>query len=276
MGFQTTKGGRGGKVFAHISDGAITVPSSEGEAVGEIEAESRENKNGRIVWELHFPSFTGHLVAAEIKEHAEYGDKLVLKMIDKTASKKDPYREIFIEMQLSSSYAKNFFMRMDNLDLTGPIGIRPYCMDHDTKPGKFRKGLTLYAGEIAKENKIEEAIDRDDVPEMEKKKVKGKMVWDDSEQIEYLREKFEEWRVDAFPEDDSDGADTDDEPDEDQEEDDEPEHPAKTKANAKAAGKAVVSAKSKVQPKAKTKAKPKRKDDDDEDEDEDEDEDDDF
>src|SRR6187551_1724960 len=133
MGFQTNKARGGGKIFAHMSEGNIVVPSSEGEEVGEIEAESRENKNGKIVWELHFPSFTGHLVGAEIKEHHEFGDRLMLHMIDKSASKKDKYREIYLEMPLSSDYAKRFFMRMENMDLTGPIGVSPYHVEHDKK-----------------------------------------------------------------------------------------------------------------------------------------------
>lgn len=276
MGFQTTKFGSG-KTYAHISDGFIAVPCGEDDSVGEIEAESRENKNGKIVWELMFPSFTGHIVGAEIKEHDQYGDKLVLHLIDKEASKKDKYREVYLELPLTSPYSKHFFMRMGNMDLSGPIGIRPYHMPHDTKPGKFKNGVSFYAGSIAKDNKIEEFIDRDDVPEMERKKVKGKVIWDDSEQIDYLREQFEEWVKDAFPEDDSDGADTEDE-DEDEDDEEEAVHPAKRKANAKAAGKAAKEG-MKSKTKEKVKAKPKKKvkdEDEDEDEDEEEDEDDDF
>jgi hypothetical protein len=268
MGFQTTRRTGGGKIYAHMSDGNIVVPASEGESVGEIEAESRENKYGKVVWELHFPSFTGHLVSAEIREHEEFGDKLVLKMLDKTASKKDPYREIYLDMQLSSDYAKRFFMRMENMDLSGPIGVMPYHVEHDKKPGKFRNGCNFYAGEISKDTKIEEAIDRDDVPEMVQIKHKGKLTWDDTDQLEFLKEKFEEWKQTAFPEDDSDGAD-----DSDQEEDeDEPPHPAKKAANAKAAGKAVLeSKKSKPATKPKKKAKVEEEDDEDEDEDDEED-----
>ena len=93
-------------------------------------------------------------------------------------------------MPWSSRYSSGFFLSMPNIDAGKEITLSPWSKEID---GKKRTMLYLRHGQ----EDIKWAWTREtpgDLPEMKQIKVKGQIVWDDSERQEffekYLEEKF--------------------------------------------------------------------------------------
>lgn len=223
MGF--TKRGGFAK-FVKVMDGNFVLEVKKGTEGAEKRIKQKGEHAGEPIWELRFQGYEGYLVGAKIRE-TKFGDQLCLLMNDPS---NEDYPVVTIEVPADGRHAKMFFIRMENIDLEKPINLAPWKMekkDKETKKvikGEFIHGWTLYQDD----EKIDPAIEPDDVPEPSKEKKGGKIKWDFSEQNEFFHDKFQEWingsefrkvKSDHKPKstDDEDDADDDDD-DEDQEE----------------------------------------------------------
>lgn len=172
MGFNTETNSK--RKFATISDGRIVVSH-----VNPIEGvtETRLNKNGKTVHEQFFKSFSGMITAINAKD-TSFGKVWEVTM-------KDGDEEVVISWNYSSRYTNNFFRALPNVDLTKEVTFNPWSMKDKLDPMKKVIGLSLYQnGE-----KVPYKWDKEtpgEMPELKQTKRKGKVEWDDSDQLEFF------------------------------------------------------------------------------------------
>jgi hypothetical protein len=170
----------GRKIYLNISDGKIVRQHAnpiEGVTV------TRENKNGKNVHEEFFRSVTGALTNIRSKE-TPFGMVWEITL-------QDNGEEFVLSFNYSSRYTNHFFRALPNVDLMEPVTINPWSMKDKNDPSKTVAGLTLYQNK----EKIPFAYDKEnpgDMPELKQKKVKGKTVWDDSDQLEFFENMVKE------------------------------------------------------------------------------------
>ena len=99
-------------------------------------------------------------------------------------------------MPFSSSYAKSFLKRLPNIDFSKDVVLRGYdILDKE-------KGRIKYYLVPRQDGKIESAYTKENpngFPDMQKIKVKGKDVWDDTDQLEFLRDLINKTHFQGLP-----------------------------------------------------------------------------
>jgi hypothetical protein len=164
----------GRKIFLNISDGKIVRQHQnpiEGTTV------TRTNKNDKVVHEEFFSAITGTMTAIKSKE-TPFGMVWEVTLTDDG-------EEFVLSFNYSSRYANNFFRAIPNVDLSKKFSINPWNMKDKNDPSKKVIGLSLYQDK----NKVEFAFTKEKpngLPELVKRKVKGKDTWDDSEQLDFF------------------------------------------------------------------------------------------
>lgn len=167
------QGGSSNRTYLSISDGKIAKRVPEGTA-GSIKCMS---KDGTKVWyEVRYSSLSGYITDAfkRVSEQG-YGDQLCLVL-------KDGEEEYQIQMPWSSRYSSGFFLSMPNIDAGKEITLTPWAKEID---GKKKTMLYLRHGQ----EDIKWAWTKDNpgnMPEMKQVKVKGQVVWDDSDRQEFF------------------------------------------------------------------------------------------
>lgn len=165
--------------FITESNSAIYLGVSEGKFVRRHKTANertteRINKNGKVVYEEFIKGVTGYIVGIKTKEN-EYGKFWVVEM-------KDGDENYIIEFNYSGGVATAFLKTLPNVDFDQPVSLIPNMkIDGDKK----KTGMFISQNG----NSLKWFWNKDnpgDLPPLEKKKVKGKEVWDDSEQAEYL------------------------------------------------------------------------------------------
>lgn len=140
---------------------------------------SRTNKENRIVHEMVYTDLEGTITKVDLREHEEYGHQLCVDVTDG--------KETFqLQLPLSSNHADVFLNKSANIDFKKPVCFSPYQF---TPKGEEKEKR----GMVIKQNgeKVESLWTKEnpgDVPELEKKKVKGKDVWDNSKRIDFYVE----------------------------------------------------------------------------------------
>jgi hypothetical protein len=151
-------------------------------------AVSRTTKLGSVVWEKPYGSIEGILTDINIKEHDDYGKQFELTLADG----EDTYMLTF---PYSSSHSKGFLMSVENCDLKLPIEFCPYMFHED---GKDKHVLSLKQ----RGNKIARKYTKETpngLPQMEQVKFKGKLQWDDTEQMAFLQAMLDEKIIPCLP-----------------------------------------------------------------------------
>lgn len=151
-------------------------------------AVSRTNKQEVVVWEKRYDSIEGYLTDINIKEHEEYGKQFELTLTDED----DTY---MLTIPYLSSHAKGFLMSIENCNLKTPIEFCPYMFNED---GKDKHVLSLKQ----KGKKVERKYTKDNpqgLPQMVQKTFRGKVQWDDTEQMEFLQKMLDEKIIPNLP-----------------------------------------------------------------------------
>lgn len=179
MGLDT--GGSSNRKYLSISDGRIAIKADASEP-GVVK---KMSKDGTREWfEKQYPSVTGFIVSVFKRTSDQgYGDQLCIVLQDGS----DQFQ---VQMPWSSRYSSGFFLTMPNIDLSKPVTLSPWAKEID---GKKKTMLYVRQGQ---EN-VEWAWTREDpkgMPELKQIKVKGQLVWDDSERQEF----FEAYLKDQF------------------------------------------------------------------------------
>lgn len=171
MGLNKNEGRR---TFLNISDGKI-VRQHQNPVEGVTT--TRENKNGKVVHEEFFKSVSGVLKNIRSKE-TPFG--MVWEV-----SIEDNGEDFVLSWNYSSRYTNHFFRALPNVYLSKEITVNPWSMKDKSDASKTAIGMSLYQDG----KKIEFAYSKEepgDMPELKQKKVKGKAVWDDSDQLEFF------------------------------------------------------------------------------------------
>lgn len=164
----------GRKIFLNISDGKIVRQHQnpiEGTTV------TRTNKNSKVVHEEFFKAVTGIITDIKSKE-TPFG--MVWEI-----SVQDGDEDFVVSFNYSSRYTNHFFRALPNADLSQPLSIHPWSMKDKKDPSKQAIGLSLYQNK----EKLEFAYTKEepgDMPDLKQTKVKGKIQWDDSDQLEFF------------------------------------------------------------------------------------------
>lgn len=134
---------------------------------------------GKIVHEELYDSITGKMAAISTRE-GNYGKELQISLIDD--------RPYVLQLKLSSGPASSFLRALPNVDLAKPVTLIPKIeMKGDVK----RTSVIIAQGDKG----VKWAFTKDapgDLPAMKQIKVKGKDVWDDSDQLAYFEKMIAE------------------------------------------------------------------------------------
>ena len=167
--------------FIEDSNHAIYLGISEGKIVRSHKQPNantveRINKNGKVVYEEFFRGIKGKIMHISTKEN-DYGKFWVINLVDTTSGER-----YIVEFNYSGGVASAFLKALPNVNLQEEVELIPNMkIDGDKKKtGLFLnqngRGLKWFWN---KDNPGE-------LPQLEQKKIKGKAVWDDSAQMEYL------------------------------------------------------------------------------------------
>lgn len=176
MGLSTSEEHGSSKNYLNILGGKITQKVKEG-TPGAI---SRINKQNKEVWELHFDTLNGRIVDFNLEE-SDYGKVWVVTIQDGI----DYY---YLHLQQSGRITNGLMHRLPNIDFSKEITIKTFRIFNEQKQ-RDQDYLVVYQGGTAKSNKIENFYTKETpngLPQMVQVKVKGQMVWDDSDQIEFI------------------------------------------------------------------------------------------
>ena len=128
---------------------------------------------GKVVHEELFDSITGRMTGISTRE-GNYGKELQITLADD--------RPYILQLKLSSGPASSFLRALPNVDLQKPVTLIPKIeMKGDVK----RTSVIIAQGDKG----VKWAFTKDapgDLPPMRQIKVKGKDVWDDSDQLAYF------------------------------------------------------------------------------------------
>ena len=163
----TEAGGGDGLFFFSVLNGILkrNVDQHEDGAV------ERVNAVGKTVFEKYYREIIGNVTKIEKKVHEEYGDSWIIYL-------QDVAENYAIQIPFSSIQADRFFRRLPNVDLDkklsmefGRAGDKPYLL-------LFQDGERVdYFW--TKENPGQ-------LPPMQQLTVKGKLVWDDTDKMNYI------------------------------------------------------------------------------------------
>jgi len=171
MGLENRQGGNfitilGGKFCQRVTEG------TEG-------ALKRTNKIGNVVFEKFYDNFTGKLVDITTRD-GDYGKSWNFMFQDKG--------EVYtLQLSYSNSFSTAFLKMLPNVDLTKEMKVSPKTQEVD---GKRKSSLFINQDGKA----LKHAYTRDNpngMPDMKQTKVKGVVVWDDTERLEWLEKMVE-------------------------------------------------------------------------------------
>lgn len=164
-------------IYLSVADGYLVRSHKEANS----NTTQRVTKTGKLVHEEKFKDLTAKLVGAETKEN-DFGKQWCLKF-------QDGEETYIVNMPYSSRYSASFLKALPNIDLTKNIKFMPWSMVDKNDATKKVTGITCYQNDGNGMVKVQPAFTKDapnGLPEMKQIKVKGKVIWDDSDMTEFL------------------------------------------------------------------------------------------
>lgn len=179
-------------IFLTISNGQICKKVSSPTAI----SKERVNKNGATVHEEYYKGWKGQITAIAIREHQEYGKFWNITLTDNEG-------DAVLQMKYSSGYAGAFLKILPNIDLNGDVVITPKL----TIEGQKKK-TSLFVTQHGQPVKWYYTKDNPNgLPQLQKRKLKGQDVWDDTEMMEFLEKMVNTEIVPKLPKGRTTGAD---------------------------------------------------------------------
>jgi hypothetical protein len=163
-------------IYYTISDGKICRQHRE-PVEGSV---TRVNKTGRTVHETFHKALKGRIKDIKVKD-GDYGKQWIVTLQDETGQNEQ------LQFQYSSGYANGFLRALPNVDISKEVIIAPNMQLKDDK-----KKTTIFLSQLDTDGKwsaLKWYYTKDDpngIPDLEQKKVKGKVVYDDSEIMEFF------------------------------------------------------------------------------------------
>jgi hypothetical protein len=171
--------------YVNVLDGQISIRAKEG-APGAIK---RENKNGKIVWEMRYDQIEGFLVGFSHRTNP-------YKSVDFLIDLEDGGRRYQLQVPWSSSHTKEFLNCCYSINLKKPVTFRPYKFKPDDQPDKVKSGWTIHQSDMRLPRRYTKDS-KEKMPDMVKTKFKGVEQWDDTDQMEFLWGKAYSWASNA-------------------------------------------------------------------------------
>jgi hypothetical protein len=169
--------------FYTVSGGKI-VRNHGGNAPEGIVTESRVNKNGNTVYEQKFDFIKGKVIGAGLKSHEEYGDNIELTI-------SDGLEIANLQIKFDSSYGRSFLSKIPNCNFNAILTIKPFQFTaKDT--GKAMIGFSIL-DPIEKVPNFYTKDEPNGLPALKPIKLKGKDTWDNSDQLEFFKQKYAEF-----------------------------------------------------------------------------------
>lgn len=134
---------------------------------------------GKTVWEKYYDSFVGKLIDIKVNE-SPYGKQWDFAF-------KDQDEVYHLNLAYSNSFAKNFLKILPNVDLSKEMKVQPETKEVD---GKNKSSLFVSQDGVS----LKHAYTKDNpngLPQMVQVKVSGNLVWDDTDQLEFLHSMVE-------------------------------------------------------------------------------------
>lgn len=136
---------------------------------------SRINKQQKEVHEEFFDHVEGIITDISVREHADYGRSWLVTIVDGDQT-------FILQMPFSGGHSTAFLKILPNVDLSCKVKIAPHIQQ---KEGKDKASIFIIQHGVS----IKWYFKKDDtkgLPPMVKQKFKGKEVWDDSDQMDFL------------------------------------------------------------------------------------------
>lgn len=173
-----------GMVYLSVANGRLVRQHKEATP----DTVQRENKVGKLVHEEFFKELVGVITKIDTKEN-DYGKQWQIVFSDGD----DKY---MVQMPYSGRYSSSFLKALPNVEQGKAVKFMPWEMQDKNNAAKKVTGVTMYQNDGNGFVKVPSAYTKEDpngLPEMTKKKIKGKDQWDDSEMMEFLEEMAKDW-----------------------------------------------------------------------------------
>lgn len=158
-------------LFLSIGDGKITKRVKQPTE----KSQTRTTKQGNVIHEEIYDAVVGSLVDIKVHEHKDWGKFWNIYLQDGNDT-------FCLQMNYSGGYASAFLKTLPNIDLTQRVRLIPSMRMENNK-----KKVTLFVTQNGVPIKHYYTKDNQNgLPPMEKKKIKGKETWDDSDMMEFL------------------------------------------------------------------------------------------
>jgi hypothetical protein len=170
MGLGTTSGNI---TYLSITDGKIAQRLKEPRE-GSVTV---VNSKGASRQEMQFRDVSGYIKDIKVREH-DYGKEWQIYL-------EDGGQTFCLSFPYSSRYANGFLMAIQNINLNKKVVFSPWMKVVDNV-----KKTNLYLKHEGDEKSIEWFYSKDNpkgLPEMKQLKVKGQVVWDDTDKMEFLQ-----------------------------------------------------------------------------------------
>ena len=136
---------------------------------------TRENANKKIVHEEFYDYIDGYITDIQYLRENDYGKQWVITLEDDGQMQQ-------LQFRYSSGYSSSFLKTLPNLDFGKKVKLIPKLIIEGDK-----KKTTLFVNQGDHALKHFYTKDKPNgIPQLEQKKVKGKLIWDDSEIMAFL------------------------------------------------------------------------------------------
>lgn len=163
-------GNNSNAIYYSIYDGKICRQFREATP----NSKTRVNKNGRQVFEEFYDFIDGIITSITTKD-GDFGKFWIITLLDGGQTQT-------LQIQYSSGFANGFLKALPNVNLAEKVKLIP-----STKMEGDKKKSTLFINQHGQSIKWFFTKDTPNgLPELTQKKVKGKLVWDDSEAQEFM------------------------------------------------------------------------------------------
>lgn len=177
-----TKQTTGGNVqFYSFNYGRFTRRVDENFPGAEARVLKKGKNEGKTIYEYACDEIEGAITNISVRE-SPFGKNLKIE-ID-VSTPEDPDNTIVLEFKFSSGAGKALLKKLPNIDFSKDVILKAYAI-FDKEKDRTNYYITPYQ----EGKKIESAFTKDNpngLPQLEKKKIKGETVWDDTEQLEFF------------------------------------------------------------------------------------------
>lgn len=165
---------------------AIYLSIGEGKITRRVQSPTKDSKQrttkqGKVINEEIYDAISGNLTDIKVTTHKDFGKfwNIFLQDGDQTYC---------LQMNYSGGYSSGFLKALPNVDLKARVRLIPSMKMEGTK-----KKVALFISQHGHSLKHYYSKDHPNgLPQMEQKKVKGQIVWDDSDMMEFLEKMVNE------------------------------------------------------------------------------------